>query len=396
MQRVGHEIADPALHSEVLRIDTPSAFRELLHACEDSPLISFDIESNGFYHYRERTCILTVSLPAGHFVVDSLALWDLMPELAPSFSSAEVVSLCHGGSYDVTSLKRDFGFEFRTLRDTHIASSMLGREGTGLASLVLKQFGVELPKELQKHDWTRRPITNDQLTYLAGDTRFLPALADTLHGEIEEKDLIEEYLIECDVLAALPAANVLSPGDGGFRRIRNVRDLNDRQRTVLQAACAVRDAMAHEMDLAPFRVAGNEVLVRVALSAINAEVAEGTVSGVNRNCRDEFRERAQAAIRNALQGPPPSINGTAAYDGPRITRQEMDRRRAVERKLKGWRNAEATRRGIGIQAVLPTPVLEEIVRERDWDETRLLELPRLGAKRIERYAADLIRIAAST
>jgi len=364
-----------------------------MHACNDADHVCFDIESNGFYNYRERTCIITITVPAGHFVVDSLALWDLVPELASVFSSETVLSICHGGSYDVTSLKRDFGFTFSGLRDTHIAASLLGHEGTGLASLAKIYFGLELPKELQRHDWTRRPITPEQLAYLSGDTRYLSELADIMHREIEAADLMEEYLIECELLQELPASIVLQPDPEGWRRIKNLKGLNDRHRTILRAVCYERDLLAQELDIAPFRVAGNDLLVRIAWEAQGDEVPERLMSSVNRHVRDRFYERATIAVREALKGPPPAPAVRPVSDSVRITRQEIERRKIAERRIKAWRTVEAERRKVGLQAILPTPVLDEIVREQFWTTEALARIRRLGKRRLERYGDDIIKQA---
>lgn len=382
-------IQSPDIH----RVDDQTGFANLIDACRKAGHICFDIESNGFYHYRERTCIITITVPSGHYVVDSLALWDSIRDLGPFFANPEIRCICHGGSYDITSLKRDFGFEFSGLRDTHIAASLLGKPSTGLAALALSYFGIELPKELQRHDWTRRPITKEQLAYLAGDTQHLSQLADLLHGEIAAADLMQEYLIECAVLESLPASIIPEPDPDGFRRIKNLRGLPDRPRTILQALCLVRDQVAQGMDAAPFRVAGNDLLLRMALDAQDGQLPDRYLASVNRHVRDEFARRAQTAVEAALRGPPPPAMLRTNGDQLRLTRNEIERRKVAERRFKSWRNAEAARRNVGLQAVLPTPVIEELIRREHWDEQELAAITRLGSRRLERYGKDLVRLA---
>src|SRR4051812_32465853 len=42
-----------------------------------SPRLALDIESNGFYAYRERVCLLQISTTTEDFVVDPIAFADL-------------------------------------------------------------------------------------------------------------------------------------------------------------------------------------------------------------------------------------------------------------------------------------------------------------------------------
>jgi len=388
-------IREPLEDTPAELVNTRAGLRQVVDECISAPWVSFDIESNGFYCFRERTCILTVSIPAGHFIIDSLALWDDMSIFCPVFARDDSELYVHGGSYDVTSLKRDYGCTFPLLRDTHVAANLLGREGVGLASLVNEAFGVELPKELQKHDWSRRPLQPKQLAYLTGDTRFLPALSDRLDVEIRERDIAEEYLIECEVIANLPPATIPKPDPEGFRRMRNLRALSDEERSVLSAVCHVRDQMACENDIAPFRVAGNEVLLNIATGGSNGELPQQLFNSVNRSLRREFMERAQYEAREALKRPPPAERPSSDSNGPRLTRAEIERRRAAERRIKGWRKNEANSRGIGPQAVLPTPILEELVRRSDITIEDLAQMPRLGPRRLDRYGAILVALAAN-
>jgi ribonuclease D len=61
-------------------------------------------------------------------------------------------------------------------------------------------------------------------------------------------------------------------------------------------------------------------------------------------------------------------------------------------RLKRWREVEAGRRGIGLQAVLPTAVLKDLIVEPPTDKTLLAENPRIGKARAERYGEEIMKI----
>src|SRR5690606_29901646 len=102
--------------------------------------------------------------------VDSLELWDEMQSFDQIFGDPERLILVHSGTYDVASLKRDFNFEFKQIFDTLLAAQLLGREQLGLAGLVRDYLDIELPKELQRYNWTERPLQPEHLSYVVGDT----------------------------------------------------------------------------------------------------------------------------------------------------------------------------------------------------------------------------------
>src|SRR3954468_5289475 len=95
--------------------DQLDALVEELAGCR---AIGLDTEADSLHHYTEKVCLIQLTaFGRASWLVDPLALRDLAP-LAPIFADPSVLKVVHGGNNDVTSLRRDFGFEFRTLFDT--------------------------------------------------------------------------------------------------------------------------------------------------------------------------------------------------------------------------------------------------------------------------------------
>jgi ribonuclease D len=387
-----------AADGPVTLVDTAAAFEGLERAVSAATTIAFDIEFNGFHQYRERTCIVTFTLD-NHvsFIVDSLAVWDDMPRLAAHFSSGKTKLLCHGGSYDVTSLKRDYGYTFTALDDTYLAATLLGYEAIGLASLVNKHFGVDLPKELQRHNWAERPLQPAHLAYLTGDTVWLVPLLAILMEQTAAADLGEEYRIECEMLAAQPAPTLNTPDPEGFRRLKFLKDLGDKGRGALKHLCLLRDQLAQSENIASFRVCSPDTLFRLARIGERGEWAalRGDPGGLHPRVRGQFIEALADAVARGLEDPQPLHPRRTGPREPMPSRQEMERQREVTKRLKAWRQSAAATRGIGIQAVLPTPVLDEIVRGSPATDAQLALLPRLGTRRLERYGHEILAIVSA-
>jgi ribonuclease D len=111
----------------------------------------------------------------GIYLIDPLALGgpaELAP-LGPVFASKKVRKVFHAAEYDLFVLKRDCSFEFENLFDTMISAQLLGYPAVGLAALAKRHFGVSLPKDEQRSDWSSRPLRENQLIYAAADVTYL-------------------------------------------------------------------------------------------------------------------------------------------------------------------------------------------------------------------------------
>src|SRR5438105_12202752 len=153
-------------------IRTPAELADLVASLQGRPAVALDTESDSLHHHREKVCLVQVGVEEGGWLVDPLAARDLSA-LAPLLADPAVVKVLHGADYDVTTLKRDFGFAFAGLFDTMIAARFLGLPEIGLQALLRREFGVTLTKESQKDDWSRRPLTAAQEAYALADVAHL-------------------------------------------------------------------------------------------------------------------------------------------------------------------------------------------------------------------------------
>ena len=64
--------------------------------------------------------------------------------LAPVIADARVLKVLHGADYDVTTLKRDFGFAFAGIFDTMLAARFLGLPAVGLQAVAQGELGIAL------------------------------------------------------------------------------------------------------------------------------------------------------------------------------------------------------------------------------------------------------------
>ena len=133
--------------------------------------------------------------------------------------------LFHAAEYDLFVLKRDCGFRFSNLFDTMVSAQLLGYPSVGLAALVEHHFDVSLPKDEQRSDWSRRPLSDKQQTYAAADVQYLIRLSEKLERELKKKKRHEWATTEFESLTRRewPTREFDSRG---YLRIKGARKLD--------------------------------------------------------------------------------------------------------------------------------------------------------------------------
>jgi ribonuclease D len=208
-------------------------------------------------------------------------------------------------------------------------------------------------------------------------------------GEIRKHDLVEEYEIECRAVAdAEPRDRAFDPER--FRRIKGHGDLDDRRRGVLKALYAWRNGVARELDRAPFRIIGDSALLDIARALPADRQSLASVRGVGEWLSTEFGDAILESVRSGVAAPTSIRPPRRPIETPT---QRMDpRQRDTLGRLKRWREREKAARGVGLQAVLPTAVLKDLVLEPPRTLDQLAAIHRVGRARAERYGEALIRL----
>jgi ribonuclease D len=225
--------------------------------------IALDTESDSLHSFPEKVCLVQVGEESGAVtLVDPLILRDLSP-LAPFCAHPAVVKVFHGAAYDLVSMKRDFGFEFTGIFDTMVAGQFLGLPGLGLASLLERFFGITPGISRQKDDWAKRPLSPAQESYAMEDVRHLIPLRQRLLQELQARGRQAWVEEECRALAAIPAAQRIFDPEA-YVRLKGARGLDSRGLALLRELYVAREDWALEAGRPPFKVLGNESLVRLA------------------------------------------------------------------------------------------------------------------------------------
>ena len=317
--------------------------------------LGIDTEGDSLHHYTDKICLIQLrALNGGSCLIDPLALPDLSL-LAPIMADAKILKVVHGGDNDVTAMRRDCGFSFRTMFDTSIAARLLGDTELGLQALVRNELGIELTKGSQKDDWSKRPLTPKQEAYALADVEHLFALATNLTARLADAGRTEWARDEFEALASLPPAEK-KRGPDDFRRIKGSAKLSRRQQAVLREIYQWREQRAATADRPPFKIVGPEVLLALAeLEAPTIDDVEDAFASYPRQSREialvfdaiaRARELPEADLPRREPNPSNSAMSAAA-------------RKRTE-ALRTWRTAQAARSKLDPSIVMSQRLLDRL------------------------------------
>jgi len=366
-------------------VEQPEALAELSTALATTHELALDTESNSMFAYRERMCLVQLNL-VDHTHVGTPRLFAIDPLAfeSPGEATSPLVEwlafgrrvLLHGGEYDVAVMKRELGTSPTNLFDTQAAAAMLGFARTGYANLCGELLDVKLTKEHQQFDWARRPVPAGPRRYALDDVRYLPALARALEARVRTADLEEEVAIACLAVSAAAPHEGMDASERFWRVVGGERLPRD---VLARVASLVvwREAEAEQRDQPPGRLVSKESLLNLARRGATS-ARELETFGLSRRLVAERADSLLVALATPGEVP----------DKPRRIASDpiVEARRS---RLKSWRDDEAKRREVTIQAVLPTRALESLAL----GETELGAVPQLGDKRIRLYGERLRQLA---
>src|SRR6516162_6261011 len=296
--------------------------------------------------YRAQLCLVQVASAAEAQCIDPLALGDFAP-LAQLLAAESVLKVMHASRQDLEVLLPVAGLT-RPVFDTQIAASLTGLPAqVGYAEAVWRFLGQRLDKSHTRTDWSRRPLSTEQVEYALDDVRYLLPLAARLEEELARLGRLEWLAEELATLADERTLTV-APEDA-WLRLKGLRPLDPPRERLARALAAWRErtALQHNrprgwiLDDALLR----EIVMQVprtltALAAI-PEIPPGLVKrrGV---------ELLECVERAQVPQPPPALPGRPRPDPLKtaLVRKLGSISQAVARELNLVPEVLATRRDL--------------------------------------------------
>ncbi len=262
-------------------VDSPPKRRSAARDIEASAVLSIDTEYDSFRYFRDKLCLIQIQAAKRTYLFDPLNGMDIS-FLAGPLAHPAVVKVLHAGDNDIRLLKRDYGFGFENVFDTHRAAAILGCRYLALSTLIAQYLGIELvkKKKIQRSQWDHRPLTEEQLRYAVLDTAYLLPLYERLSADIRDRGLEKQALRAfADVAAGTWQEKTLDVR--GHRKVDGYAFLEADRKKALKRLYRWRFQKAREMNRAIFMILSDRDLLnlaRVGDSTLSALKKEGGLS----------------------------------------------------------------------------------------------------------------------
>ena len=341
-------------------VDSAVGLAALVERLSTEKRIVIDTESNSFHRFPERVCLVQIGAAGRAWVVDPLPL--SREEAAPLgrlLAQPSIVKVMHAAANDIRAFDKEWSFPTVNVFDTSTAARFCGMDRVGLDTVLQETLGVIIvkSKNLQRADWTLRPLSEEALRYAVNDVAHLTDLQDALSAKVDALGrtdwVAEEFRRLEDVRYRAP-----DPPEIAFLGAKGSRELDARGLAILREIYVFRHNEGLRSGVPPFRILSERALIDIAKSGWDDL---SPTPDLPRGVLNRWGKRLQQARDRGLNAEPferPRGNPTGVTD-PRPTREQNERLKA----LKAWRTVHAAGLGLDPALIWPMPSLELLARD---------------------------------
>ena len=215
-----------------------------------------------------------------------------------------VETVIHSAQADLALVGAVFGIRGRGIVDTQIAAAFLGMgDQIGYAALVERTAGVYIDKGSQFTEWSRRPLTDEQVKYALDDVRYLPDSWQQLRVDLEAQGRLAWVMEECDRLAETWAER--TPPEEMYRRVRGWNGLRTKSQGALRALATWREEEALRVNRPPSWLLNDRTMLEIARRPPRDLAELRSVRGLGEGTAQRYGKVLLEAIERGMQDPPP-------------------------------------------------------------------------------------------
>ncbi len=260
------------------------------------PFVTVDTEFLRETTFWPKLCVIQLASTDEAVAIDALAPG---MDLAPFFDlmvDPKVVKVFHAARQDVEIVWHLSKRIPEPLFDSQVAAMVLGYgDSISYDQLVQRTNGTQLDKTSRFTDWSKRPLSEAQITYAIADVTHLRDIYVKLTGELEKRGRTEWVAEEMRVLTS--ADTYRQEPERAWERFRN-RVRKPRELAVLMEVAAWREREAQSRDVPRSRVLKDDNLFDIALTGPKTAEALGAMRSTPKGWE---RSRDGLAVVEAVQ-----------------------------------------------------------------------------------------------
>ncbi|GGX56488.1 ribonuclease D [Litorimonas cladophorae] len=268
-------------------------------------------------------CLVQIATSEDEAIVDPLADGIDLTPLKELLMDESVTNVLHAARQDMEIFYRICGAVPGPTFDTQIAGMALGLgDSAGYGALVKDRLDINLDKGARFTDWSRRPLSEKQLSYAMADVTHLRDLYPDVLTELEEKGRLDWVMQEMEQHSQ-EDLYTFEPEEA-WQRLK-LRGNKKHYLASLKAAASWRERQAIKKDIPRRRVLKDDAIYDLAQQRPRTIDALAKLRGIPRgfeksSSAKELVESIGAAIDNAddYAPPAPKTKHMPPSLGPRI------------------------------------------------------------------------------
>jgi ribonuclease D len=326
-------------------MDLITTTSELASACarlEKHPVITVDTEFLRETTYYPLLCVVQMASPDEAIVIDALADGIDLKPFFELMGNEKVLKVFHAARQDIEIVWHLANIVPHPIFDTQVAAMVLGY-GDSIAydQLVERITGHRPDKTHRFTDWSRRPLTREQVHYAVSDVTHLRDVFTALDADLRKRRRNDWVSEEMEILTS-PRTYDFHPERAWERlktRIRKPREL-----AVLMEVAAWREQEAQSRDVPRSRVLKDDAVGDIVTHAPTSLEKLATLRSLPKGFdRSKWGTEIIAAVQRGLARDPATLpklekprnnsNGTAIVELLKVLLRMTSERHAVASKV---------------------------------------------------------------
>lgn len=308
-------------HPATEYIDTAAALAEFCVALKDSEWLALDTEFIREKTFYPKLCLVQVGVPERCACIDPLTLDSLQPLYELLFDTS-ITKVLHACAQDQEIFVHVNGRVPTPIFDTQLAAPLLGlAEQIGYGNFIKEMLGVTLDKAHARTDWSRRPLSCDQLEYAADDVRYLAEVYPLVTQRLAEQGRLGWLGAEFAPYEQLERYQ--SDPAKAWKRIRGLEKLRPKALSIVQQLATWREQRAQEKDLPRNWIIKDEIILDIARLAPQKVDALSGIRGLPPKTVERYGRKLIELVRAGAGREPQPLPGRGRRARPGVQEEAL-------------------------------------------------------------------------
>ncbi|MDH5179334.1 MAG: ribonuclease D [Gammaproteobacteria bacterium] len=284
-----------------LYIDTAEELAAFCRQLSGVRVLAVDTEFIREKTYYSQLCLIQIAGNDLIACIDPISIGNIDPLLDLLYDN-DIIKVLHAARQDLEIFYNLRGKVPAPVFDTQIAAAVLGHgEQVGYSKLVEDVLHVQLHKGYARTDWSKRPLSREQLLYAADDVRYLIRLYPLLRQQLDalgRADWLEE-----DFAALSENALYEIDPETVWQRISGRQRLNGQRLAILHHLAKWREELAIQLDRPRKWVLADDLLIALAQQGPDTAAQLQSLRGLPPRVLEKHRQDILAQIAAAKKLP---------------------------------------------------------------------------------------------